>query len=104
MKVDVRRRRDGTVIFDEFDGMERGEPVATVRYRMETVAVAIAAGVRVPEELIQELDDLLEQSGSLDGAALDQRVEAVDSGLDDAMQRADVTNNEVQGRFRLRGW
>ena len=63
MKVDVRRRRDGklTVIFDEFDGMERGEPVATVRYRMETVAVAIAAGVRVPEELIQELGDLLEQ-------------------------------------------
>jgi hypothetical protein len=43
-----------------------------------------------------ELDDLLEQSGSLDGAALDQRVEAVDSGLDNAMQRADVTHNEVQ--------
>ena len=58
------------MIFDEFDGIERGEPVATVRYRMETVAVAIAAGGRVPEELIQELDDLLEHSGSLDGAAL----------------------------------
>ena len=79
MKVDVCRRRDGTVIFDEFDGMERGKPEATVRYRVETVAVAIAAGVRVPEELTQELDDLLEQSGSLDGAALDQRVEAVES-------------------------
>jgi hypothetical protein len=48
MKVDVRRRRDGTVIFDEIGGMRRGEPVATVRYRMKTVAVAIAAGVRVP--------------------------------------------------------
>ena len=96
MKVDVRRRRDGTVIFDEFEGMRRGEPVATVRYRMKTVAVAIAAGVRVPEELIWELDDLLEQSGSLDGAALDERVKAVDSGLDDAMQRADVTHEEVQ--------
>ena len=44
MKVDVCRRRDGTVIFDEFDGMERDKPVATVRYRMETMAVAIAAG------------------------------------------------------------
>ena len=97
MKVDVRRRRDGTVIFDEFEGTRRGEPVATVRYRMKTVAaVAIAAGVRVPEELIWELDDLLEQSGSLSVAALDQRVEAVASGLDDAMQRADVTHNEVQ--------
>ena len=55
--------------------------MATVRYRMETVAVAIAVGVKLPEELIQDLDGLLEQSGSLDGAALDQRVEAVDSGL-----------------------
>ena len=75
----MRRRRDGTVIFDEFEGMRRGEPVATVRYRMETVAVVIAAGVRVPEELTRELGDLLEQSGSMGGAALDQRVEAVES-------------------------
>ena len=96
MKVDVRRRRDGTVIFDEFEGMRRGEPVATVRYRMKTVAGVIAAGVRVPEELTRELGDLLEQSGSLDGAVLDERVKAVDSGLDDAMQRAGVTHDEVQ--------
>ena len=67
-----------------------------MRYRIKTVAVAIAAGVIVSEELIWELDDLLEQSGSLGGAALDQRVEAVDSGLGDAMQRADVTHNGVQ--------
>ena len=96
MKVDVRRRRDGTVIFDEFEGMRRGEPVATVRYRMKTVAVVIAAGVTVPEELTRELGDLLEQAGSLNGAALDERVNAVDSGLDDAMQRAGVTHDEVQ--------
>ena len=61
--------------------------------------MAIAAGFRVPEELIRELDDLLEQSGSLGGAALGQRVETVDSGLDDAMQRADVTHNDVQWAF-----